>query len=122
MAPHDPSGRKSNRIVTQRPLPEWPATLLKGGADLQIGPCQAGCDHRWALLIASFCRGSVQPGCLVDDTLASLSQLAPARAAFRASFDEATQALIEEQARLTRSVLLLTDAYLEISGRDPKAR
>ena len=79
-------------------------------------------DFAEALWVLDQPRGRFNLSAMVDDTLASLSRLAPARAAFLASFDEATRALIEERARLTRGVLLPTDAYLEIPGRDPEAR
>jgi len=59
---------------------------------------------------------------MIEDTLAALSRLAPARAAFLASFDDETKAAIEERAQATRTVLSPTDAYLEIPGRDPAAR
>jgi hypothetical protein len=59
---------------------------------------------------------------MVDDTVASLNRLAPVRAAFLASFDDATRARLEDRAQATRTVLSPTDAYLEIPGRDPDAR
>jgi hypothetical protein len=67
-------------------------------------------------------RGRFNASAMVDDTLASLSRLAPARAAFLASFDAATRAALEDRAQATRTVLSPTDAYLEIPGRDPDAR
>lgn len=79
-------------------------------------------DFAEALWVLDQPRGRFNLSAMVDDTLASLSRLAPTRAAFLASFDEATRALIEERTRLTRGVLLPTDAYLEIPGRDPEAR
>jgi hypothetical protein len=79
-------------------------------------------DFAEALWVLDQPRGRFNLSAMVDDTLASLSRLAPARTAFLASFDEATRASIEERARLTRGVLLPTDAYLEIPGRDPEAR
>lgn len=78
-------------------------------------------DFAEALWVLDQPRGRFNLRAMVDDTLASLSRLAPARAAFLASFDEVTRALIEERARLMRRVLLPTDAYLEIPGRDPEA-
>ena len=58
---------------------------------------------------------------MMDDTRASLNRLAALREAFLATFDASTRAALEERASLTRGVLSLTDAYLEIPGRDPDA-
>lgn len=79
-------------------------------------------DFAEALWVLDQPRGRFNLSAMVDDTLASLSRLAPTRAAFLASFGETTRAAIEERARLTRGVLFPTDAYLEIPGRDPDAR
>lgn len=79
-------------------------------------------DFAEALWVLDQPRGRFNLSAMIDDTRASLSRLAPARAAFLASFDEATRALLEERARLTRGVLSALDAYLEIPGRDPDAR
>lgn len=79
-------------------------------------------DFAEALWVLDHPQGRFNLSAMIDDTLALLSRLAGARAAFLASFDEATRSQIEERARLTRSVLSPTDAYLEIPGRDPDAR
>jgi len=79
-------------------------------------------DFAEALWVLDQPRGRFKLSAMVDDTLASLSRLAPARAAFLASFDDATRAALEDRARATRTVLSPTDAYLEIPGRDPAAR
>jgi len=79
-------------------------------------------DFAEALWVLDQPRGRFNLSAMVDDTLASLSRLAPARAAFLASFDDATRAALEDRAQATRTVLSPTDAYLEIPGRDPAAR
>jgi hypothetical protein len=79
-------------------------------------------DFAEALWVLDQPRGRFNLSAMVDDTLASLSRLAPARAAFLASFDDATRAALEDRAHATRTVLSPTDAYLEIPGRDPDAR
>jgi hypothetical protein len=79
-------------------------------------------DFAEALWVLDQPRGRFNLSAMVDDTLASLSRLAPARAAFLASFDDATRAALEDRAQATRTVLSPTDAYLEIPGRDPDAR
>jgi hypothetical protein len=60
-------------------------------------------------------------GAMIDDTRASLNRLPGLRGAFLATFDGPTRAALEERAILTRGVLSLADAYLEIPGRDPDA-
>jgi hypothetical protein len=67
-------------------------------------------------------QGRFNLAAMAEDTLASLSRLAPVRAALLATFDAATRAVLEERAQLTRGVLSPSDAYLEIPGRDPAAR
>jgi hypothetical protein len=79
-------------------------------------------DLAEALWVLDQPRGRFNLSAMVDDTLASLSRLAPARAAFLATFDDATRASLEDRAQATRTVLSPTDAYLEIPGRDPAAR
>ena len=79
-------------------------------------------DFAEALWVLDQPRGRFNLSAMVDDTLASLSRLAPARAALLASFDDATRAALEDRAQATRTVLSPTDAYLEIPGRDPAAR
>jgi hypothetical protein len=79
-------------------------------------------DFAEALWVLDQPRGRFNLSAMVDDTLASLRRLAPARAAFLASFDDATRAALEDRAQATRTVLSPTDAYLEIPGRDPAAR
>lgn len=79
-------------------------------------------DFAEALWVLDQPHGRFNLSAMVDDTVASLNRLAPARAAFLATFDDATRALLEERAQLTRGVLSPTDAYLEIPGRDPEAR
>jgi hypothetical protein len=79
-------------------------------------------DFAEALWVLDQPRGRFNLTAMVDDTLASLSRLAPARAAFLATFDDATRAALEDRAQATRTVLSPTDAYLEIPGRDPAAR
>jgi hypothetical protein len=79
-------------------------------------------DFAEALWVLDQPRGRFNVSAMVDDTLASLSRLAPARAAFLASFDAATRAALEDRAQATLTVLSPTDAYLEIPGRDPDAR
>ncbi len=79
-------------------------------------------DFAEALWVLDQPRGRFNVSAMVDDTLASLSRLAPTRAAFLASFDAATRAALEDRAQATRTVLSPTDAYLEIPGRDPDAR
>jgi hypothetical protein len=79
-------------------------------------------DFAEALWVLDQPRGRFNLPAMIEDTLASLSQLAPARARFLASFDDATRAAIEERAQATRTVLTPSDAYLEIPGRDPDAR
>jgi hypothetical protein len=79
-------------------------------------------DFAEALWVLDQPRGRFNLSAMTADTQVSLSRLAPARAAFLATFDEATRSQIEERARLTRGVLAPTDAYLEIPGRDPDAR
>lgn len=79
-------------------------------------------DFAEALWVLDQPRGRFNLSAMADDTLASLSRLAPARAAFLASFDAATRAALEDRAQATRTVLSPTDAYLEIPGRDPDAR
>jgi len=79
-------------------------------------------DFAEALWVLDQPRGRFNLSAMVDDTLASLSRLAPARAAFLATFDAATRAALEDRAQATRTVLSPADAYLEIPGRDPDAR
>jgi hypothetical protein len=79
-------------------------------------------DFAEALWVLDQPRGRFSLSAMVDDTLASLSRLAHARAAFLASFDDTTRAELEVRAQATRTVLSPTDAYLEIPGRDPDAR
>jgi len=79
-------------------------------------------DFAEALWVLDQPRGRFNLTAMVNDTLASLSRLAPARAAFLATFDDATCAALEDRAQATRTVLSPTDAYLEIPGRDPAAR
>jgi hypothetical protein len=79
-------------------------------------------DFAEALWVLDRPRGRFNLSAMIEDTLAALSRLAPARAAFLASFDDETKAAIEERAQATRTVLSPTDAYLEIPGRDPAAR
>jgi hypothetical protein len=79
-------------------------------------------DFAEALWVLDQPRGRFNLSAMVDDTEASLNRLAPARAAFLASFDDATRARLEDRAQATRTVLSPTDAYLEIPGRDPAAR
>ena len=79
-------------------------------------------DFAEALWVLDQPRRRFNLSAMVEDTLASLSRLAPARAAFLASFDDATRAALEDRAQATRTVLSPTDAYLEIPGRDPAAR
>jgi hypothetical protein len=79
-------------------------------------------DFAEALWVLDQPRGRFNVSAMVDDTLASLSRLAPTRAAFLASFDAATRAALEDRAQATLTVLSPTDAYLEIPGRDPDAR
>jgi hypothetical protein len=79
-------------------------------------------DFAEALWVLDQPRGRFNLSAMIEDTLAALSRLAPARAAFLASFDGETKAAIEERAQATRTVLSPTDAYLEIPGRDPAAR
>jgi hypothetical protein len=59
---------------------------------------------------------------MIDDTRASLARLPTTRDAFLATFDASTRAALEERVELTRGVLVPSDAYLEIPGRDPDAR
>jgi hypothetical protein len=79
-------------------------------------------DFAEALWVLDQPRGRFNLTAMVNDTLASLSRLAPARAAFLATFDDATRAALEDRSQATRTVLSPTDAYLEIPGRDPAAR
>jgi len=79
-------------------------------------------DFAEALWVIDQPRGRFNLTAMVNDTLASLSRLAPARAAFLATFDDATRAALEDRSQATRTVLSPTDAYLEIPGRDPAAR
>ena len=79
-------------------------------------------DFAEALWVLDQPRGRFNVSAIVDDTLASLSRLAPMQAAFLASFDAATRAALEDRAQATLTVLSPTDAYLEIPGRDPDAR
>ena len=79
-------------------------------------------DFAEALWVLDQPRGRFNLSAMIEDTLAALSRLAPARAAFLAAFDDETKAAIEERAQATRTVLSPTDAYLEIPGRDPAAR
>jgi len=79
-------------------------------------------DFAEALWVLDQPRGRFNLSAMIEDTWAALSRLAPARAAFLASFDDETKAAIEERAQATRTVLSPTDAYLEIPGRDPAAR
>jgi hypothetical protein len=79
-------------------------------------------DFAEALWVLDQPRGRFNLTAMANDTLASLSRLAPARAAFLATFDDATRAALEDRAQATRTVLSPTDAYLEIPGRDPAAR
>jgi hypothetical protein len=79
-------------------------------------------DFAEALWVLDQPRGRFNLTAMVNDTLASLSRLAPARAAFLATFDDTTRAALEDRSQATRTVLSPTDAYLEIPGRDPAAR
>jgi len=79
-------------------------------------------DFAEALWVLDQPRGRFNLTAMANDTLASLSRLAPARAAFLATFDDSTRAALEDRAQATRTVLSPTDAYLEIPGRDPAAR
>ena len=79
-------------------------------------------DFAEALWVLDQPRGRFNLTAMVNDTLASLRRLAPARAAFLATFDDSTRAALEDRAQATRTVLSPTDAYLEIPGRDPAAR
>jgi hypothetical protein len=79
-------------------------------------------DFAEALWVLDQPRGRFNLSAMIEDTLASLNRLPPARARFLASFDDATQAALEERAQATRMVLAPSDAYLEIPGRDPAAR
>lgn len=79
-------------------------------------------DFAEALWVLDQPRGRFNLTAMANDTLASLSRLAPARAAFLAMFDDATRVALEDRAQATRTVLSPTDAYLEIPGRDPDAR
>jgi hypothetical protein len=79
-------------------------------------------DFAEALWVLDQPRGRFNLSAMIEDTLASLNRLAPARARFLASFDDATRAALEERAQATRMVLASRDAYLEIPGRDPTAR
>jgi hypothetical protein len=58
---------------------------------------------------------------MINDTRASLNRLPALREAFLATFDASRRTELEERASLTRGVLSLTDAYLEIPGGDPDA-
>lgn len=79
-------------------------------------------DYAEALWVLDQPRGRFTLSAMVDDTLASLCRLTPAREAFVTSFDAATRAELEVRAQATRTVQSPTDAYLEIPGRDPDAR
>jgi hypothetical protein len=79
-------------------------------------------DFAEALWVLDQPRGRFNLTAMVNDTLASLSRLVPARAAFLATFDDTTCAALEDRSQATRTVLSPTDAYLEIPGRDPAAR
>lgn len=79
-------------------------------------------DFAEALWVLDQPRGRFNLSAMIEDTLASLNRLPPARARFLASFDDATRAALEERAQATRMVLASRDAYLEIPGRDPTAR
>jgi len=79
-------------------------------------------DFAEALWVLDQPRARFDPTAMVNDTLASLSRLPSARAAFLATFDAPTRAALEDRAQATRTVLSPTDAYVEIPGRDPDAR
>ena len=79
-------------------------------------------DFAEALWVLDQPRGRFNLSAMIEDTLASLNRLPPARARFLASFDDATRAALEDRAQATRMVLASRDAYLEIPGRDPTAR
>lgn len=79
-------------------------------------------DLAEALYVLDRRPGGMDWGAMIGDTRASLARLPAARAAFFATFDDATRAELEERACLTRDVLAPRDAYLEIPGRDPDAR
>ena len=103
--------RALDRMLLAQDLPAGLRQLQELDADLAE-----------ALWVLDQPRGRFNLPAMIKDTLASLNRLAPARARFLASFDDATRAAIEERAQATCMVLAPSDAYLEIPGRDPAAR
>jgi hypothetical protein len=61
-------------------------------------------DFAEALWVLDQPRGRFNLSAMIEDTWAALSRLAPARAAFLASFDDETKAAIEERAGHRRRV------------------
>jgi hypothetical protein len=103
--------RALDRMLLAQDLPAGLRQLQELDADLAE-----------ALWVLDQRRGRFNLSAMIEDTLASLNRLPPARARFLAAFDDATRAAIEERAQATRMVLAPSDAYLEIPGRDPAAR
>ena len=103
--------RALDRLLLAQDLPAGLRQLQELDADLAE-----------ALWVLDQRRGRFNLSAMIEDTLASLNRLPPARARFLAAFDDATRAAIEERAQATRMVLAPSDAYLEIPGRDPAAR
>ena len=103
--------RALDRMLLAQDLPAGLRQLQELDADLAE-----------ALWVLDQPRGRFNLSAMIEDTLASLNRIPPARAQFLASFDDATRAAIEERAQATRMVLAPSDAYLEIPGRDPAAR
>ena len=103
--------RALDRLLLAQDLPAGLRQLQELDADLAE-----------ALWVLDQRRGRFNLSAMIEDTLASLNRLPPARARFLAAFDDATRAAIEERAQVTRMVLAPSDAYLEIPGRDPAAR
>lgn len=103
--------RALDRMLLAQDLPAGLRQLQELDADLAE-----------ALWVLDQPRGRFNLSAMIEDTLASLNRLPFARARFLASFDDATRAAIAERAQATRMVLVPSDAYLEIPGRDPAAR